>query len=488
MAGITALGVGSGQDLGAILEQLQASEQTRLTPLTKQKTTFAGQITAFGILKTSIDKLNTATTALTKADDIVGTAVSSKNTAFSVTTTGQAIANDYTIEVAQLAQAHSLISSDVKSSSEKLGTSGGGSRTLIISQPAEKEPLKITLTDEQTSLEGIRDAINKADGSVSASIIKVNDKASDKADSGQYRLMITAKNTGTEAKMTVQVEGDVTLNNLLSYTPGDDSGDGHYGSVSGMKQQVMAKDAQFTLNGIDITRQSNTIADALDGVTFTLQATTEADKPEKLNIVRDTNAMQKAIQDWVDAYNSLQTTIESQTKYVPVDPGSDTQNASNGALLGNSTVRSIQTQLKRQLATPQLDSGDLKVLNDLGIKQNATTGKLEVDAEKLQKVLKEQPGNVKALFIGDGKETGFATQTSHYLKGVLDSEEGMIQTATKGLESSVKNLDTRIKQVTESINANIARYKAQFVQMDKLVAGFTSTGNSLLSLFNSINK
>ncbi|MCH5052352.1 flagellar filament capping protein FliD [Pectobacterium aquaticum] len=484
MAGITSLGVGSGQNLGGLLEQLQASEQTRLTPLTNQKTDFAGQITAFGIFKTSIDKLNTATTALAKSNDIVGTTVSSKNTAFSITTAGKAIAGDYSIEVGQLAQAHSLISRDFTTASDKLGTvSSGNGRTLVITQTGEKKPLEIKLTDNQTSLEGIRDAINKAEGSVNASIIKV----SDKEGSEQYRLMLTAKNTGTESKMTIRVDGDSTLNNILNYTPGDDSGAGHYGTDTGMKQQVIAKDAKFALNGIDISRQSNTISDALDGVTFTLQATTEANKPEKLNITRDSAAMQKAIQDWVEAYNSLQTTIESQTKYVPVDAGSTTQNTSNGALLGNSTVRGIQTQLKRQLATPQVDSGDLKVLNDLGIKQNGTTGKLEIDTAKLQKVLKEQPENTKALFVGDGKKTGFATQTSNYLKDVLDSKEGMIQTAKEGLESSVKKLDLQIKRVTNSINDNIARYKTQFSQLDKLVSGLTSTGNALASQFNALN-
>lgn len=139
------------------------------------------------------------------------TAVSGSNSAFSATTDSAASAGTYSIEVTNLAKAQSLLSADVPSATDKLGSSDA-TRTITITQPGQKkEPMKISLTSEQTSLTGIRDAINKQEGSVNASIMK--------ADDNTYYLALTSKDTGTQSEMTISVAGDETLNNFLNYTP-----------------------------------------------------------------------------------------------------------------------------------------------------------------------------------------------------------------------------------------------------------------------------
>ncbi|WP_275429832.1 flagellin hook IN motif-containing protein, partial [Enterobacter hormaechei] len=82
-------------------------------------------------------------------------------------------------------------------------TTAGNSRTITITQPGQKTPMTVTLTDDQTSLSGIRDAINKQNGSVTASIIK--------ADDDSYYLSLTSKDTGLTNAMTVTVSGDDKL-------------------------------------------------------------------------------------------------------------------------------------------------------------------------------------------------------------------------------------------------------------------------------------
>ncbi|UFT92896.1 flagellar filament capping protein FliD [Pectobacterium carotovorum] len=472
MASISFTGSTSG--FTDILNQLTSFEQTRITPVTNQQKVYKNRDTAFDTLKTALTKLDSANEALTKANEINKTAVSGENKAFSATSSGKAVAGIYNVEVQNLATAHSVISAKETSNKTALGNSDS-TRTLTIKQDGQDKPLEIKLTKEQTSLEGIRDAINKANGDVGASIIK--------ADDNSYYLSITSKSTGTDSQMTISVSGDDTLNQKLSYTAG--------GTSNGMKQQTAAENAIIQLNGIQVVRQSNTIDDAIDGVTLSLKSKNTLDTPETLTLTGDIAPTQKAIQEWVDAYNALQTTIGNLTKFTPTDPNSDAPDSSNGILLGNGTVRGIQTKLKMQISSAQ--SGmDISTLNEMGIKQNPTDGKLEVDSSKLQKSLQEKNGAVTEFFMGDGKTTGFATQIGSYLDSVLKvtsgKDKGSIQIAKESIAATQKTLTKTEERTKLSIEANIARYKAQFTQLDKLVSQMNSTSSYLTTQLAALNK
>ncbi|MFA3760682.1 flagellar filament capping protein FliD [Yersinia sp. 2544 StPb PI] len=466
MASISTLGIGSNMDLSSLLDKLTAAEQTRLTPLTSQQTSYKGKLTAYGVLQSSLAKLETASAALMKADTLSTTAVSSSNTAFSATTDSKATAGNYTVAVTNIAKAQSLLSGDVPNATDKLGNDNS-TRTITISQPGKETPLEVTLTNQQTSLTDIRDAINKKEGSVSASIMK--------ADDNTYYLALTAKDTGTESEMTISVTGDDTLNDFLNYTPSSTGGSG------AMTQKVKAEDAKLTVNGVDITRQSNTITDAPQGVTINIKALTKTNEPEQLVISRDSSATKAAIQSFVDAYNSLQSTFGSLTKYTAVEAGKD-QAAGNGALVGDGVLRNIQTQLKSQLASSQ--AGDLKTLASMGITQDLD-GKLVIDSTKLDAALKDKPNSVTAFFVGDGKTTGFATQTDTLLNTALDTTKGTLKTVTDGINKTLKNLDKQVTATTESITATIERYKTQFTQLDKLVSSLNNTASFLTQQFSS---
>ncbi|MCT8344916.1 flagellar filament capping protein FliD [Photorhabdus kleinii] len=470
MASISSLGAGSGMDLGSILDKLQAAEQKRLVPLTEQQTSYKGKLTAFGTLKSSLEKLETASESLKKFDKLNTTTASEKHDAFTASTDSKASPGNYSIEVTQLAQAQSLQAEKVSNIKEYMGESlgEGKTRTITITQPGEKKPMKIELTDRQTSIIEIKDAINKQEGNVSASILKAKD--------GENYLVLTAKKAGTESVMTIKVEGDNKLSQFLDYTPG---------ATSKLTETVKAKNALLKVNNIEIERQTNHITDAPEGVKLDLKKTThDKDKPEEHNpeilvISRDIEPMKEAIKNWVDAYNELQTTFDSLTKYKPVKQGEE-PSKDNGALLGDSTLRGIQNQLRSQIFSSQ-KVNDIPTLNKLGIKQKFD-GKLEIDNEKLEKNLKEKPANVKAFFMGDGKETGFATQTHKLLKDALDSHEGTLVTATNGINKHLKTLEKQVDRTKDTINATIERYKRQFSQLDKMVSSLGKTGNFLSQL------
>ncbi|UMO86068.1 flagellar filament capping protein FliD [Pectobacterium sp. PL64] len=462
MASISSLGVGSGLELNTLLNNLRTAENQRLTPITSQQSSYKAQLTGVSALKSALDKLNTANNALAKSesfgivtgsiDGITNTKVSSTNKAFTATTTSKSVASSYSVEVKQLAQAHSITSSIQTSATAALSSTD---TTLKIAQ-ADGKSLTIDVKGGQTSLNDVRDAINKANGGVNASVVKAKDN--------EYYLMLTAKNSGEKGEITL-----TDSNNVLGSTT----------------EKVAAQNSVIIANSIEIERQSNTIDDAFEGVTLTLQAKTETDKPETLTIDQDITGMKDAVKAWVDAYNALQDTIISQTKYTAVDAG-EAQSTSNGALIGDSTVRSIQDKLKAQLTTVQSSSGEFRILADLGITQNFKTGKLEINNTVLDKALKEEPGKVQEFFVGNNDKTGFATQTRSYLKEVLDTREGTIKTKEDSINNTLKALDTQNKRVSDSIEQTIARYQKQFTDLDKAMSNMSSTVNQLTSMFSKL--
>jgi len=275
--------------------------------------------------------------------------------------------------------------------------------------------------------------------------------------------------------MTVSTD-DSELAKYISYNATDKT-------KSAMNEQVAALDAKVKINGIEITRSSNTITDAPEGVTLSL-IKTNVDNPETLSVVKDNAPMTAAIQAYVDAYNSLQTTISNQTKYTAVDQGSDSQSTSNGDLLGDGTLRNIQTRLRSLLSTSQ-GTGSVSTLSQIGITQDLT-GKLTVDSTKLTKALDESPTDVLNFLSGDGKTTGFATQASSQLKDILGTD-GTLQSATDGINKTLKRLSEKYDQVNDQITATMARYKAQFTSLSTLMSSMDSTSSYLTQQFDAIN-
>ncbi|MCS3431505.1 flagellar filament capping protein FliD [Klebsiella sp. BIGb0407] len=474
MASVSSLGVGSNLKLGDLLDDLTKAEQGRLTPLTTQQSSYKAKLTAWSVVQSSVQKVQSAAEALSKAQNIATTKVTSTNKAFTATidANANAAASNYSVEVTQLAQAQSLVSGKFDSKDAALSTvksTAAEPRTLVFTQGTgdDQKTMKVSLSDDQTSLTAIRDAVNKQQGGVTASIIQ--------ADDNSFHLSFTARDTGEKNAMTIAVTGDDELQAKIGYDKA--------ASTNGMEQKVAAKNAELKINDIAITRSSNTITGAPEGITLNLTAVTEADKAETLTVTKDTAPMKAAVKTFVDAYNSLQTTIDSQTKYTQADKDSTTQNSSNGDLLGDGTLRGIQTQIRSLLSSSQ--SGEFGNLASLGLTQDIS-GRLSIDDTQLDKALNEKPASVTEFFIGDGEKTGFGVQVNKLLTSVLASD-GAIKNATNGIDKSLKNIDDKIKTTNVSINSVIERYKKQFTELDKMVNQLTNTGNYLTKQFEAMS-
>uniref|UniRef100_UPI0025A4CF3E flagellar cap protein FliD N-terminal domain-containing protein n=1 Tax=Escherichia coli TaxID=562 RepID=UPI0025A4CF3E len=168
MASISSLGVGSGLDLSSILDSLTAAQKATLTPISNQQSSFTAKLSAYGTLKSALTTFQTANTALSKADLFSATSTTSSTTAFSATTAGNAIAGKYTISVTHLAQAQTLTTRTTRDDTKTaIATSDS---KLTIQQGGDKDPITIDISAANSSLSGIRDAINNAKAGVRASI------------------------------------------------------------------------------------------------------------------------------------------------------------------------------------------------------------------------------------------------------------------------------------------------------------------------------
>lgn len=461
MASISSLGVGSGLDLSSILDSLTAAQKATLTPISNQQSSFTAKLSAYSTLKSALTTFQTANTALSKADLFSATSTTSSTTAFSAITAGNAIAGKYTISVTHLAQAQTLTTSTTRDDT-KTAIAASDSK-LTIQQGGNKDPITIDISAANSSLSAIRDAINNAKAGVSASIINVGNS--------EYRLSVTSNDTGLDNAMTLSVSGDDTLQSFMSYGA----------NSNGMEVSVVAQNAQLTVNNVAIENSSNTISDALENITLNLNDVTTGN--QTLTITQDTTKAQSAIKDWVNAYNSLIDNFSSLTKYTAVDAGSDSQSSGNGALPGDSTLRTIQTQLKSMLSNT-VSSSNYKTLAQMGITTDPSNGKLELDADKLTAALKKDASGVGALIVGDGKKTGITTTIGANLTSWL-STTGIIKAATDGVSKTLNKLTKDYNAASDRIDAQVARYKEQFTQLDVLMTSLNSTSSYLTQQFEN---
>lgn len=464
MASISSLGIGSGLKLSDILDSLTTAEKATLTPITKQQSSYTAKLSAYGSLSSALVSFQTANTALSKADLFTATTTTSSSDAFSATTTGSAITGKYTISVTQLAQAQTLTTAAQKDSKAAIATSDS---TLTIQQGGDKKPVTIDISAANSSLTGIRDAINNAKAGVSASVINVGN--------GEYRLSITSNDTGKDNAMTLSVSGDSALQGVLGYDGTNTE------TTTGMTESVNAQNAQLTVNNVAIENSSNTISNALEDITLNLTDVTKGN--QTLTIAQDTTKAQTAIKDWVTAYNALQDTFSSLTKYTAVDPGSDAQDTSNGALIGDTTLRTIQTQLKSALSNT-LSSSTYKTLAQIGITTDPSDGKLKIDDDKLSAALTKDSSAVGTLIVGDGKKTGITTTLGTNMTSWLSST-GIIQAAKDGVSKTLNKLTKDYNAASDLIDQKVARYKDQFTQLDVLMTSLNSTSSYLTQQFES---
>lgn len=446
MTSITALGVGSGLDLNGLLDQLQQGENQKLTPITNQKTSYQAKISAFGSLKSALSSLQDAMHALSDPTAFEAVKSTVSGTALTAATTNDTPPGDYQIHVDQRAQASSVATLGVADGTTDLG---GGTVDFTL---ADGTSMSVSIDAADSSLEDIRDAINAQNGGVRASLI--ND------GSGQpYRLVLQASDTGSAASVSsIQFTGDLGSALQLDATT-----------------QQVGQDAKLTINGIAVQSANNTVDGAIQGVTLNIAGSGDA----TLQVTRDNDAINGGVHKFVDAYNNLVQILGGLAGY-----DADTQTA--GILLGDSTVRSVQSQLRSALSGAVDNGGAFTVLSDVGVTLQLD-GTLKVDDGKLNGAITNDLGALTQFFAGGTKADGIADQLDTMV-GNMTGSNGLIGNATDSLNESIKQLDDQYDRTQQQIDDTMAMYKQQFTQLDTMIAQMNSTSSYLTQQFDALGK
>ncbi|MBC7572838.1 MAG: flagellar filament capping protein FliD [Herminiimonas sp.] len=401
--GISSPGIGSNLDVNGIVTKLMSVEQQPIALLDKKTTSFKATVSGFGTLQSVISQFQSAVSGLANVSKFQGvkTAVGDSTVA---TAGGSSVAlpGSYSLEVSQLAQAQKLNAVGQASTTAAIGA--GGSTTLsfdfgtIAGGSVNAATGKyigatftsggsgvktVTIDGTNNSLAGIRDAVNAANIGVTATI--VND-----GSNTPYRLSLSVNNTGAANSLKLSVAGDAAISSLLSQDPAANSG-------QALSETVAAKDAHFKLDGIDVTKSSNTVGDALAGVTLNLTKT-NVGAPTTVSVTRDTANVVSSVNAFVVAYNGVTQALKDAQAY---DPATKT-----GAILnGESSVRTIQNQIRSILTAPISGStSTFTLLSQVGVTIQST-GLLGVDSTKLQAAVDNNFTQIAGLFSNVGSSS-----------------------------------------------------------------------------------
>lgn len=395
---ISSSGVGSGLDVESIVKALMGVEKQPLNQIQKQITTTNAKISAFGTISSGLSTFQSTVSKLATASKFnAQSATSSDTTVLTGSTSGTATPGDYSITVSQLAQAQKLSSGTFSSVDSTIGT---GTMTISLgtynstgntfSANTAKTDLNITIDSTNNTLGGLKDAINAANSNVTATIIN---------DGTGYRLVLNSKDSGANNGMKITVadasDASNTDTNGLSafaYDPTATAGSGK--NLTLMKE---AQDAKLTIDGISVTKSSNTITDAISGVTLNLAKVSAT--ATTLSVATDKTAITKSVNDFVSGFNTLMTSLRNLTKYDEAGSGK-----SNGALLGDSTANSIITQLKQTITKSVGLTGSITSLSDIGVAFQKD-GTLALDSTKLSSALDSNFAGVAKLFVSSATST-----------------------------------------------------------------------------------
>ncbi len=475
MSGISFMGVGSGLPVKDIIEATLAAEAAPLKRLENDKKFYESQISAMGQLKSRLNSMAEAMRDLQGLDKFQQLAATSSNEKLFTATADHkagATAGNYNIEVLAEAKNYRHVSGPL-STVDKFTNPG----TLTFKAANGTDDLKdkdgnvISINTENKTLDEIRAEINSHEGlkgKLSASIVN------ESGTSG--RLVLNSAVSGEEGRFTA---------NFSNTAITKDAG------LSSKDTATENLNAHIKIDGIDAYSSTNKFENVISGVSInvTAGASKETNKAASMQVKRDDKAIKDNIDAFVKAYNDVVIHLNEAKK---------------GSLYGDSTIRSIEGEMRNILYSPTVGDDDddtqKNFLALIGIEvfvdksydpknPNSRNGTLEVDSAALTKALDENFDKVAHILgsskaLDDTQPSGYAERFAELATrlvsgGVKDGQsyKGLVQIRTEGLGKEVDRINDRVDSTNLRLELLEARLVKQFSAIDGIVSKFNSTGS-----------
>ena len=537
---LTKLNVGSGMNNSEIITSLVDAERVpALERIEKNENSTKNKISAYGVLKSDISAFRDIIRDIKSSNAASHVGSSSNTTIAKFSTTGTTGSDnvDSTLVVSSLANTHTLVTGAYNNSGS---TVGEGSLTIDFGTwsttssandtfTANSNSAITVTTSASTTLTQLRDSINNATDNAEASILY---------NGTGYVLVIKGESgASNEVRVTPSEGSSATLTNNFSYTA----------STKNLTQTVDGTDASFTVDGIAMTRSTNTISDLFNGYTLELEATSSS--AINISSTQNLDNITALLSNFIDAYNAIYTNITEMSG------AAFSEDESTGPLAGDSLARSIQREL-RSYTTKSLSGyeGGPYSMSLLGVQTNRD-GSLTLNTSVLKNSFAAAPKIVDAIFknqlISDNAEvevTSIGTDTKpgsyaitktgsdYFIDGVQMTANGTLYTSGSGdsngmvmniassdvssaniyygkslmtkIDASLSNflefngdINNRISNLTDKLSdfkdqktnldkrmATLTdRYALQFSSMEQSIAGLKETGNYLDQMLKQDN-
>ena len=386
MAQNAVFGINSNLDTQDIINKMVSLEARSMDLVEAKKQIEEQKLASFKELKNRLQTFKSVVTTLnTESRFIVNRSVFSNNSSsdnnkvVDITTTSSATSGTYSLVVDNLATETKIISNGFANTTSELEygrvkvTSGSASAT-------------VTINSSNNSLDGLRLAINNLGLDVKASFLNDGD------DTVPVRLLISGNLTGATGAVTMSYSKD-------SIYPVDE--------ISFTTTQE-AKNASFSIDGVSISKSSNTVSDVISGAALKLQSAGSG----TISLSTDINAITTKVSDFVDEYNEVSLFLNEQLSL-------DTDTEQTGVLFGNFAVQNLQQIFRSSISSKVTGiTGDYTYLSQIGI-STKSDGTLILDTDKLSEALIDDIQNVSQLFSSRGTVThssvtyvGFTSDTA----------------------------------------------------------------------------
>lgn len=489
---INFLGSYSGIDSATIDAMIEA-ESGKVVQYTNKQTSITAEKNAWKDINTRLDSLFTKLGTLGEDKTFQSkTTTSSDATKVAITAGTDSVASNYSIEVKQLATSTQVTSGEIplaggKTIKESLGLTGKFTVTSQVTSGTaeEKETTAGKFDIDITAKDSLKDIVGK-----------INEKSK---ESGIQAKIVDNRIIMTDSKM-----GDRTM--TFSDTLADDNSTDSITEALGFgisdpdKVVKEGQSAILTVDGITVTRDTNTITDAVEGLTIDLKGVTEASKPVTIGVKEDTDTTVKAFQAFVDQYNSTLTFVGDQLDVG--DPSADSNKT--GALVGDSSLMRLESEL-RSLMTQSVNSGNpaYNNLEAIGISVDRF-GAATLDSTKLKAALADDPTAVKKMLfqttttektgidetgapttVKTEKEVGMAQKMRSLVDTYISEKTGIIATKSATYEKLSEDISKSITKFNERLEKKRENYVAMFTRLDTAMMEAESQMAYLQSQFST---
>lgn len=425
-------------DVQGLVSQLMSTEQTPLTNSQTRLDSYKTQLSDIGKLKSELSTLQSKARALTTLDFVnIYQSTSSDSTILSGSAGADATPGVYQINVTKLATSEQKVFDQDGSGSaitdKSAAVSGlNGPFTLTV----DGETTTIALGTSDVSLDTLRSKINAAEAGVTATIVSSN---------GSYKLVLSSTEAGTDNAFSIS--GLPVLGQ----------------SASAVSESKTATNAELTINGVAVTANSNTITDAISGISLNLTKVGSAN----LSVARDESAILKKVQDFVDQYNTVKKLTETLR---------------SGSLKGDASMISVQQRLTSVLTTPVSGydpTEEYAYLSQVGISIQKD-GTLKFDTASFKTAMNASVNNVAKLF-GNENDDGFADRFYDTANDML-APSGLIETRTSSINIKITDEQLNQDRINERLDNKKAQYLRQYAALDAMLTQMQSTNNYLTAL------